>query len=598
MPQRSWDILDFKLRVTMIGPSASSHLKPKEGLMSTRAFSHFALIAFSVSGLSAQATPLKTRSAIDHVPGEIVIKFRDEASSRTGRAAVLETVKKRLGASAVSNIHPFVTDASLALVRMKNEALAAPAMKILGGEPAVVYSEPNGIYHALDLPNDPDFQKQWGMSNRGQSDSAGQAGLIDDDIQIVPLWQKGITGKKSTVVAIIDTGIQWDHPDLAVNLYTNPGEIAGNGKDDDGNGFIDDIHGWNFVAEGKNTSDDDNGHGTHCAGVIGAAGNNGVGVAGVNWNVSLMPVKFLDANGGGSLESAVNAINYARMMKVNVMSNSWGGSGYSAALHDAIAQAGQQGILFVAAAGNDGVSNDGDSPSYPASFDLPNIVSVAAIDNRDTLADFSNHGVKRVHVAAPGVNVYSTYLGSAYKSLSGTSMATPHVAGISALLFSEHPEWTFDVIKERLIKTSTPVQQLRRKVMAGGRVSAYNAYSGIVPPNPDPAENLWKVKNQVIESIHPYANDMNQTWTVQVPGAKYLRLHFEKIDTEPHYDALTIETPDGQVVDKVSGGEADYVSEYTQGDTLMIRMKSDSSVQHWGFKMDKVEFIMETSASR
>jgi subtilisin family serine protease len=557
-------------------------------------------LAFSL----AQAAPFQPNPTAEHVPGEFVVKFRDAASSRAGRGAVLQTLQMRLGKASVEGIHPFVTDASLAVVKMKNEPLARSAMKVLEGEPTVLLTEPNYIYHALDirtgaqgLPNDPEFQKQWGMSNIGQADPEGQTGNVGSDIAIAALWEKGIVGNKNTVVAVIDTGVQWDHPDLAANLYTNAGEIAGNGMDDDANGFIDDVHGWNF-ADNKNTSSDDNGHGTHCAGVIGAAGNNGVGVAGINWKTSIMPVKFLDANGGGTLEAAVNAINYATQMKVKVMSNSWGGGGFSDVMYQAIQKAQAQGILFIAAAGNDGMSNDGENPTYPSSYDLPNIVSVAAIDNRDALAVFSNYGAKHVHVAAPGVNVYSTYMGSAYKSLSGTSMATPHVAGIATLLASEHPEWTFDVIKDRLIKTSTPVRMLGRKVMSKGRVSAYNALYNVVPPSLDPPESLWKSQDQVIESAHPYVESTNQTWTVKVPGAKYVRVHFEKIDVEQHYDAVSMESPSGQVVDQVSGGTDDYFSEYIEGDTMIIRLKSDSSINKWGFKMDKVQYIMETPASR
>lgn len=572
---------------------------PKFSRSLSTAFSLATLAAMGVAVISAsaQAAPVYSLPVADHVPGEVVVKFRDAASSRAGRITVLQTLQKRLGRSAVNEIHPFVTDASLAVVKLKSDSLMASAMKILGGEPSVIYTEPNYIYRALDLPNDTDFAKQWGMHNVGQADDAGQTGTLGDDIGITQLWEKGIVGKSSTRVAVIDTGIQWDHPDLKDNLFTNPGEIDGNKQDDDHNGFIDDIHGWNFAAN-SNASTDDNGHGTHCAGVIGAKGNNGAGVAGINWNVSLLPVKFLDSTGGGSLEAAVNGINYARMMKVQVMSNSWGGGGFSQTMYDAINEAGKQGILFVAAAGNDGQSNDGGMPTYPGSYDLPNIVAVAATDNRDGLAYFSNYGAKHVHVAAPGVNVYSTYMGSTYKSLSGTSMATPHVAGISALLLSEHPEWTVDVIKDRLIKTSTPVQSLHKKVMARGRVNVYNALNGIIPPSPDPDESLWKSQPQVIESVHPYVDNTNLTWTVHVPGAKYLRLHFEKIDVESRYDFLTIETPSGQVVDQVTGAENDYVSEYTQGDTLIVRLKSDGSIDNWGFKMDKVQVIMETPASR
>jgi subtilisin family serine protease len=175
---------------------------------------------------------------------------------------------------------------------------------------------------------------------------------------------------------------------------------------------------------------------------------------------------------------AVNAINYARMMKVNVMSNSWGGVGFSQSVYDAIKSASDAGILFVAAAGNNGASNDGSNPVYPGSYDLPNVVSVAAIDNKDKLASFSNYGATHVHVAAPGVNIYSTYKGSSYKSLSGTSMAAPHVAGIAALMLSKYPQWSAEEVKTRLIKTSTPSAELNEKVSAQGRVNAADALNG------------------------------------------------------------------------------------------------------------------------
>jgi hypothetical protein len=563
----------------------------------------FAICAVSVlmaaPGASQAASP-HAKKAAEHVPGEVIIKFRDAATARGGRLEVVQTLTQRLGKSVVKGIHPLVTDPSLAVVQLQNDKLSSKAMQILSGEPSVVFSEPNYIYHALDiprgavgLPNDPDFAKQWGMYNSGQADSTGQIGVVGDDINIVPLWQNGMTGKKDVTVAIIDTGLQWDHPDLAANLYTNPAEIAGNNKDDDSNGFVDDIHGWNFAAN-SNTSSDDNGHGTHCAGVIGGVGNNGTGVTGINWNVSMMPVKFLDASGGGSLEGAVNAINYARMMKVRVMSNSWGGGGFSQAMFDAIKAAQDQGILFVAAAGNDGTTNDGDTPTYPSSYELQNVVSVAAVDNKGAIADFSNFGPKHVHVAAPGVNVYSTFMGSSYETLSGTSMATPHVSGISALLISEHPEWTAGEIKDRLIKTSTPASALRRKVMSKGVVNAWNAMNGIIPPNPDPDESLWVSKDNIVESEHPYKENTDQTWKVSVPGAKYIRVHFTQIEVEDQWDKLTIETPAGDVVDRFTGATTDYISEYIKGDTLIVRLKSDGTVNEWGFKVDKVQYIMDT----
>ncbi len=446
--------------------------------------SHFRILAILAALFSINANAISQEMELpEHVPGELVVKFRDVGSSRAGNLRVMSTLSSRFGAEAIQSIQPLATDPSLAVVKLQDDGLAVSALNVLQGEPSVVYAEPNYIYHTMvtetaqGTPNDVQFAKQWSMLNTGQKDGAGKTGIPGIDINILPLWQRGIVGSRDIIVAVIDTGIQWDHPDLRDNLYTNPREIAGNRKDDDGNGYIDDIHGWNFPKNSAN-SNDDNGHGTHCAGVIGAAGNNRIGVSGVNWKVSLMPVKFLGSSGNGTLVDGVNAINYARKMKVNVMSNSWGGVGFSQAIFDAVKAASDEGILFVAAAGNNGADNDGDKPVYPGSFDLPNIVSVAAVDNKNKLASFSNYGATKVHVAAPGVNIVSTYKKSSYKSLSGTSMAAPHVAGIAALMLSRYPNWTAEEVKSRLIKTSSQSSDLGAKSASHGRVDATAALDG------------------------------------------------------------------------------------------------------------------------
>jgi subtilisin family serine protease len=290
------------------------------------------------------------------------------------------------------------------------------------------------------------------------------------------------------------------------------------------------------------------------------------------------------------LDAAVNAINYATKMHVNIMSNSWGGGGYSDALKNAISAAKDAGILFVAAAGNESNNNDG-NPTYPAGYQVDNVVAVAATDNQDKIASFSNYGASTVHVAAPGVKVYSTTKGGTYSVFSGTSMATPHVAGISALLLSANPGWSYAEIKDRLIKTSDPVPGLRRKVAAHGRVNAYNALKGIVPPNDDPDESLWKSVSKSIESPHPYANNQDLTFTVKQAGAKYLRLHFEKIEVEANYDKVIVQTPSGEVIEEITGNAANYTTGYVKGDTLVIHLKSDESNTAFGFKLDAYQVI-------
>ncbi len=554
----------------------------------------FSFLICSMTEAGAIAA-IRARLTQQHAPGELVVKIRQPGAKTLLQSNAVTTLQSRLGAHSVIDVKPFKTDRELLKLRMAKDEDVSKAVAILSAEPSVEYAEPNYMFYVLDdgIPNDPDFVKTWGIHNTGQKDAAGQIGTPGADIRVLPLWQQGFRGSRNIVAAVIDTGIQWDHPDLAANLYSNLGEagdLATNGQDDDGNGFVDDLHGWNFARNNKD-SNDDHGHGSHCAGTIGGVGNNGIGVSGVNWEVSLMPVKFLDASGGGTLQAAIEAVNYARMMKVNLMSNSWGGSQFAQSLSDAVKRTEEAGIIFVAAAGNDGTSND-TGPSYPANFPFGNIISVAATDNKDNIANFSNWGVNSVHVAAPGVQVYSTVKGGKYAAFSGTSMATPHIAGISALLLSVNPNWDFAEVKRRLITTSDPVRNLSRKVMAKGRVNAYNALHGIVPPSIDPDESLWKDVPVTIESVHPYAPKSDLTFNVEHPGAKYIRVHFEKIGTESGYDFVRLETRSGEVLEKISGEQADYMTTYIVGDSGTIRLTSDVSVNGYGFKVDRIQVIM------
>lgn len=562
-----------------------------------------AVFTFGYPAFSADPAAKNKVRKFEAVPGELIVKLREPVStSERGfvQNRVQSVLKSALGSQSVISIHSLATNAQFQVLKLAPAVSVESAIGVLNSESMVQYSEPNYILRALDngpgMPNDPDFGKTWGIKNEGQADSSGQMGTPNADINVGPLWTSGVTGSRNVVVAVIDTGIDWNHSDLKANLYTNPGETgkdkngkdkASNGIDDDGNGFVDDVHGWNFNDNTKNSSDDNN-HGTHCAGTIGASGNNGIGVAGVNWEVTLMPVKFLSGSGSGTLEGAVNAINYATKMKVNVMSNSWGGGGFMQSLADAIQGAREAGIVFVAAAGNDGADNDA-SPTYPASYELENIIAVAATDNRDAIADFSNYGQKTVHVAAPGVRVYSTVRGGSYASYSGTSMATPHVAGVSALLLSANPGWSFKEIKDRLILTSDRVKGLRRKVAAKGRVNAYNAFHGIIPPNSDPDNTKWVRQEKLLESAHPYADNTTQSFTINYPGAKFVRVHFEKVDTEARYDRVKVSSPSGEVVGDYSGSLTDQMTDYVEGDTVNVKFTADYSTNGWGFKIDYIE---------
>ncbi|MCA8987034.1 MAG: S8 family serine peptidase, partial [Planctomycetaceae bacterium] len=314
------------------------------------------------------------------------------------------------------------------------------------------------------LPNDPSFGTLWGLHNTGQS-----SGTVDADIDAPEAWDL-TTGSSDVIIGVIDTGINYNHVDLVNNIWTNPGEIAGNGIDDDNNGFIDDVHGYDFVNNDGNPMDDE-GHGTHVAGTIAAQGNNGTGVTGVTWNAQLMAIKFLDRNGEGFLSDAVSAINYATRMGAHITNNSWGGGGFSSSLQAAISAAGNAGQLFVAAAGNDGASQ----ADYPALYSNSNILSVASSDRNDLKSSFSNYNSVSVDLAAPGSSIYSTSYTGGYTTKSGTSMATPHVAGAAALLKSLRPTATVSEIKSTLMNTVDPLSAFTGRVVTGGRLNVFNA---------------------------------------------------------------------------------------------------------------------------
>ncbi len=347
----------------------------------------------------------------------------------------------------------------------------------------VLYVEPNFLYSTdQTIPDDSKFNFLWGLHNTGQA-----GGTADADIDAPEAWDI-TTGSSNIVVAIIDTGADLDHKDLLANIWTNAGEIAGDGIDNDSNGFIDDVNGWDF-ADDDNDPNDINGHGTHVAGTIGAVGNNNQGVVGVNWNVSLMPLRFIDASGFGTTADAIDAIQYVTTAKttygVNVVAinASWGGGGYSAALKDAIETAGDAGILFVAAAGNDADDTDV-TPHWPSSYDLDNIISVAATDRDDDRASFSSYGAVSVDLAAPGVNIQSTKPNNRYGSMQGTSMSAPHVAGAVALLAAADPTASSWQIKGAILSGADPIPAMAGISTTGGRLNVYQAIQALSTPGP------------------------------------------------------------------------------------------------------------------
>ena len=404
--------------------------------------------------LSARSAPADPPTP-PYLPGEVILKFKSTATQND-----MNQVYAELGGTKVKGLGRIKAE-----LRRLGTMSVEDAVTRYRNHPKIEYMEPNYIVEAEEIPNDPMFTQLYGLQNTGQT--GGTAGA---DIHATQAWDV-FTGSSSALIGIIDTGIDYNHPDLAANVWTNPGEIPGNSVDDDNNGYVDDVHGYDFI---NNDGDpfDDNGHGSHVAGTIGAVGDNGVGVVGVNWTVKMMGLKFLSSGGSGSTADAIEAVTYATMMGVRLTSNSWGGGGFSQGLLDAINAANTAGILFVAAAGNSGANTD-TSPHYPSAYASPNIISVAATDHNDNLASFSNYGATTVDLAAPGVNILSTFPGNQYGSISGTSMATPHVSGALGLIFGRFPGIGHASAKNLLLTFVDPKASLAGKCVTGGRLNAF-----------------------------------------------------------------------------------------------------------------------------
>ena len=401
--------------------------------------------------------------------GEIIVKLEEAASQ-----ADLRDLNQKTDATVEEDL----PQSDVSVVDLPQGLSVSEAVQAYEDSPDVEYAEPNFLLQPAAVPNDPSFDRMYALNNTGQT-----GGTADADIDATEAWN-AITGSSGVVVAVIDEGVDINHPDLKDNIWTNPGEIAGNRVDDDKNGYVDDVNGYDFADNDASVYDRDlisgggDEHGTHVAGTIAAAGNNAAGITGVGWRTRIMPLKFLGADGGYTSD-AIEAVNYAVNKGVKISNNSWGGGGKSQALQDAIARADANGHLFVAAAGNGGSDKVGDNndryPHYPSGYSNSNIVAVAATGDRDTRASFSNFGAKSVDLAAPGVNILSTLPGNTYGSYSGTSMAAPHVAGVAALVKSQNPAFDDGKIKSRLLNTVDKKISLDGRVLAGGRLNAARA---------------------------------------------------------------------------------------------------------------------------
>jgi len=346
------------------------------------------------------------------------------------------------------------------------------ALERLRNHPAIQYAEPDYMVQAEVMPNDTRFNELWGMHNTGQT-----GGVDDADIDAPEAWDISI-GDRDVVVGVIDTGVDHSHPDLIANAWTNTGEIAGDGIDNDNNGYIDDMHGINAITDVGDPMDD-NGHGSHVAGTIGATGNNSEGVVGVNQEVSIVGCKFLDASGSGATSDALKCMDYMVALKNNgvnlrVLNNSWGGGGFSQAMSDAIDASEQADILFVAAAGNSALDND-TNPHFPSSYEQASVLSIASTTHSDSMSSFSQWGLTSVDMGAPGSAILSTVPGGGYDSFSGTSMATPHVAGAAALVLSVNPDLNVVELKELLMNSGDDNSALSGKTVSGKRLNAHQA---------------------------------------------------------------------------------------------------------------------------
>jgi subtilisin family serine protease len=455
-----------------------------------------------------------------YVPGQVLVKFHPTIL----QSDVTELAKAQ-GFSIMRHfdVPPAMVESfggELYQFKLQPTDSVAEAIKRLSGQPGVSYVEPNykvqlddpkhdnptpppapgpspspGPAPTENIPNDLD-PKLWGMHNTGQN--GGTPGV---DIGATRAWatETGKPNGQGPLIVIIDTGLDYNHPDLKANVWTNPNETPGNGKDDDGDGIIDDMHGANLINKSGDPMDD-NDHGTHCAGTIAGVGNNGQGVVGVNWNATIASAKFLDSGGGGTYADAIDAVLYATKIGARVTSNSWGGSGYSKALEDAFRAS---PAIHIAAAGNESANND-TNPSYPAAFNVPNMIAVAAHDRNDNLADFSNYGPHTVHVAAPGVDIYSTKPNNSFQLMSGTSMATPHVSGVVGLLLAHDPTLTNDQIKARLVNTAVKAPAYQGKLISNGRVNAANALKTDNTPPATPSDFAVKTAG---------ASAMTVSWT-------------------------------------------------------------------------------------
>lgn len=434
--------------------------------------------------------------ALAYQPGTVLLRFKSEAN-----VAAMDDLMFALQMDVTEEILTPAMEASEcpAILCAHTELSVPDAVALLNAHPAIEFAEPNYLLTHAAASNDPKFTdgSLWGM----YGDASSPANAFGS--QAAEAWAAGHTGSRQVYVGVIDEGLQFQHPDLAANVWTNPFDPP-NGRDDDGNGLVDDVHGWDFfyndssVFDGSASSPSIDAHGTHVAGTIGGVGGNGQGVAGVNWQVTMISGKFLGP-GGGYIADAIKAVDYFTDLKrrhglnIVALNNSWGGGGYSRGLHESILRAAKVNILFIAAAGNSANNNDA-AASYPSGYDTTQgtpgeggagydaVIAVAAITSSGAMASFSSFGARTVDLGAPGVGVWSSVPWLTYASYSGTSMATPHVTGAAALYASTHPGASAGEIRSALLGSTLPTPSLAGKCVTGGRLNLSTVIQSPPPP--------------------------------------------------------------------------------------------------------------------
>jgi subtilisin family serine protease len=467
-----------------------------------------------------------------YAPGEVLVGFKKQ-SGQKDRDAAIGKAKGRVLTRLATELD--LDEGEPGVHRIATDLSVEDAIEALKKDPNVEFAEPNWLVTHDATADDTYYANGslWGMYGDDAPDAIGPSGTTNAyGCAAEDAWAAGTTGSSDVCVGIVDEGLQFTHPELSANVWTNPFDPV-DGIDNDGNGFIDDVHGWDFW-NGDNSVYDAGGdaHGTHVAGTIGATGANGSGVAGVNWNVTMISAKFLGPN-GGYISDAVSALNYLRDLKVRhgmrivATNNSWGGGGYSSAFHTALLKAAKEGILFVAAAGNSGANNDS-AASYPSNYSTLSasstepaasyeaVIAVAAIDSGGSKASWSSYGATTVDLGAPGVSVLSTVPTNGYAYYSGTSMATPHVTGAVALYASAFPAATASEIRTALLGNTLPTASLAGITVTGGRLNLAGLFGAAEPPVTPPAD----VHDVAVSSVSmPGSVKRGKTVTVNIAVA-------------------------------------------------------------------------------